>query len=1505
MKKSFLIASLIVFLLLNVGSHVLVKNITLSFSSASNSTNIVLLNKTTSSYSNTTTSNALNTNKNNKNLENTNFLIKLNSSVNSIITINGSSYLSNNIIRIASGNYVINSTVPNNFSFSYWNYSSNITITNPYSKNTRISILGNAIITANFNYAVVFTQNGLPVSDQNWSISYNNINENSNTNGIIKISLSLGNYIFKILNTTINNTTYTPSSNLIYLNYTNMNKLLSTPITINFTKNYQNNTINSILANKTNQKLINQTINNTLSKKMINTNINNQISVNNSVSNIVSNSSSVLFKNLNMQIALLKQKLPNNSIFIYNSSNSGFNSTENLNILNYSNSRLLSYNQLSNLSSLNQSQFNFLKNNINNIESYGHKIKSFYENLSIPYGYISQKGIYSKAGEDLHFASYDTQGTIFYYNISVQKAIPKIMMSVNGATEKQPNTTSKIYIPLINGEKSSKISISLNGSMARGNSGLYSYEIRFSNGTVIQNTVNTTSLNYQNTFNLSLNQNASITFDTSGNENYSSVDPTLIVIPSSILEYVPITLTNTQTTPTPTQFQDMVTVNSLSYKSYESGNLDNIEFFYFNGTVIPSWIEGSASNTLLNSNTNSNYLSTSTNTIYWLKLANSISAGNTVIVYMGFSANTVDLFNTVNTGEAPELSPTYAEYDDGPSVFNYYNVNPKSTSGWTIAGIAGQKNTAPVESQYNTTNALYANSANGDYMYTPISGFTENSILTFDVYTTGLGDFFFLTNSAGLGQMGRLDGRGGADYSGLATTSTWKSWAAPSSGLDEGRNVWYKFDIVINGNKANDYIGSESDGLSTLGTLANSDFSVTNNGDYIGLVGDGLGSSYITYWNGMIIRAYPPNGVMPSEQFGSIESSNSPVLLLQSNFIPYGTQDTINGTINTPNDQLELFINNTLVSGPSPNSLSYIVCGSQPYITSCESAGNHKVILEDITSGSSANIILNITQSTPTLNISESSAFINTGTSTNIPYSISTVGNQLSATLYINKATVSSSNNQGTVSYSFNNNELYNITLSTPGNGNYLKNNITRYSCSIGTPSSIPLNIKYYAPLCIINNQTSAVSGPFQQFIKINESFYKNYLSYNNNDANFEIFNSTGSTQSSWIESNSTGNITIWSKISTGINANTVYPLYIGFASNTVNLLSNSGVSGIGEFPAATSTYAQYDDGKSVFNNYFNGSSLNGWTTAGTSGDTSSAPSGSPFGTNAFYANGANGDYLYTIANGQSTNSIIEYYTYTQNLDDVFFLVNSQGAGQIARVGNGPGWYGIASASSWTSWTAPPDYGIWSNEWLLMGIMIQNGNAQMFLSTTPGTYGSEIGSNPSNIYSVANNGEYLGFVGDAASSSTMQYMNGMIIRALPPNGVMPSYVEGSPISVSSQSTCTISLSSNEINFGNINPNYDLNTVNSIFDTNSGSADAYMLVYGGNWVGPSQFGVSNTTWSETYNSPFSTSTKLSQVPTNTVITVSPSSSNSIYFGMRVPGGAQSGVYSQNIIIENTC
>ena len=67
--------------------------------------------------------------------------------------------------------------------------------------------------------------------------------------------------------------------------------------------------------------------------------------------------------------------------------------------------------------------------------------------------------------------------------------------------------------------------------------------------------------------------------------------------PSGITNYVPLNISNSQSTATPNPFQQMINITSAdSGWTYINTNQttafgENVEFFYANGTIIPSWLE--------------------------------------------------------------------------------------------------------------------------------------------------------------------------------------------------------------------------------------------------------------------------------------------------------------------------------------------------------------------------------------------------------------------------------------------------------------------------------------------------------------------------------------------------------------------------------------------------------------------------------------------------------------------------------------------------------------------------------------------------------------------------------------------------------------------------------------------------------------------------------------------------------------------------------------------------
>jgi len=152
--------------------------------------------------------------------------------------------------------------------------------------------------------------------------------------------------------------------------------------------------------------------------------------------------------------------------------------------------------------------------------------------------------------------------------------------------------------------------------------------------------------------------------------------------PAGVVAYYAITLTNNQVTATPTNFQQMLTVDWTVYGSNPNSTVTNVEFFTADGTILKAWCESNAS-------------SDSTSSIVWVNLgANTIPASGTLTIYIGFlDTGTNNMGNTGTSvwGEYPTATGTYAEYDNGANVFNnYWNFAGTSlSSGWNTGETVG------------------------------------------------------------------------------------------------------------------------------------------------------------------------------------------------------------------------------------------------------------------------------------------------------------------------------------------------------------------------------------------------------------------------------------------------------------------------------------------------------------------------------------------------------------------------------------------------------------------------------------------------------------------------------------------------------------------------------------------------------------------------------------------------------------------------------------------------
>jgi PGF-pre-PGF domain-containing protein len=753
--------------------------------------------------------------------------------------------------------------------------------------------------------------------------------------------------------------------------------------------------------------------------------------------------------------------------------------------------------------------------------------------------------------------------------------------------------------------------------------------------------------------------------------SFSINKPTLqdgVTMPSGIIGYVPIKLVNSQNTAIPAPFQQMVSIDSNVFKPLLSKNLQNVEFFYANGTIIPSWLESGNSNA-------SNY------TIYWLKLSNGIPANTNLTVYMGFASHNINYMGCTYVGEAPEISPTYGQYDKGNTIFSYYTNFAGSSlpSGWTMGG------------SYSVNNGLSISTGSGvfDYYNVPF-----NAPYAVDTYESG--------NSLANGEVTDL----------MSSTTSIISYVEIFLDSSLGWALQTSSGSLLNGTgSTNTYYVHTLEGGSTVSAYENYTYIASENSvamqQYIGyFTGSTSGDLYSIKW--IRVRAYPPNGVMPYEIIGN---AFPPYLKLQSNPVNYGTSDNVLTESNPIIDLLNLFINGNVVS-TNTMLINYNISSNEP-------AGTY-----NITSIDTNSTIFGVSKNN-TLRILVPAYFYN-----------GILWNNVSKLDWKGIVIANPNSGPGTSTDPNYQSWIDNVTK----NGGIVPGYVyTDYG--LRPLSAVESNISEWYTLY------PAISGIFldeyNSSISINSIYYGDLYSY--------------------IKTN--------------------HP------SNSI-VIANPGVI----MPAQAMQKVAGD--ANIFN-IFEGSyqSFNGFALP-----------------------------TYLKQYGSKKFSVIVTNVSQANL---------QNAETIA------------------------------NESKLECAYFTDNNSANPYATLP-RYFSAFTNNTSNTLHTT-----------------------QILKII-------------------SNTCTISLSTNSINFGNLNPGVSIATNNGITDTNTGNVNAYMLVYGGNWIaGSTHFGVSNTTWSMTSNTQFSSANMLSATAANTAILVPATSSNSIYFGLDIPGGTPTGAYTETITIENSC
>ena len=222
---------------------------------------------------------------------------------------------------------------------------------------------------------------------------------------------------------------------------------------------------------------------------------------------------------------------------------------------------------------------------------------------------------------------------------------------------------------------------------------------------------------YNNTNSSSTHSSNSITQPSNGIATTTAQTTTVIRQVYSI----PITLRNGADGPTQAGMQTMIIVPSSNYSPYINKNWNNVEFTTGpegSGSTIEAWVE-------------SNATSAAKTTVVWLKLPAVIGENNAMVIYMNFM-NFQVMSRLGPTGEAPQLSPIYAEYDNGARVFNFYdNFSGRelNTKLWSNASAFASN---PIEVDDGLTIGQSLSKQNNGY----------SAVLSLDTFGQGVVDFY-------------------------------------------------------------------------------------------------------------------------------------------------------------------------------------------------------------------------------------------------------------------------------------------------------------------------------------------------------------------------------------------------------------------------------------------------------------------------------------------------------------------------------------------------------------------------------------------------------------------------------------------------------------------------------------------------------------------------------------------------------------------------------------------
>jgi hypothetical protein len=313
-------------------------------------------------------------------------------------------------------------------------------------------------------------------------------------------------------------------------------------------------------------------------------------------------------------------------------------------------------------------------------------------------------------------------------------------------------------------------------------------------------------------------------------------------VPSSvaaqIVSCIPANIVNTQSTPTPSGFQEQFT--DLPFNAI-AGNV--VCYDGSTGALMNCWAESSST--------------------IWMNLGSStIGATSSAngIYYFGLGAPDANFFSTGfgdDIGEAPQLSGTYGQYDNGANVFSFYDGFPGTSlsSKWTVdSGTAG--------TDYNINNGFdILTTATRIQSVTSPSG---NFIL--EAYHQ------FITDANNGWDFGILDYYGlHPDGSGWSLTFYYNNgYSRFGDGEPVGNGDYYLWQIVNNGGSIETNFDSPTYSNYYTASFTNTGSGPIAFGERFDGALEGQSMNDIIYW--IRTRAYPPGGVMPTATYDAVQA---------------------------------------------------------------------------------------------------------------------------------------------------------------------------------------------------------------------------------------------------------------------------------------------------------------------------------------------------------------------------------------------------------------------------------------------------------------------------------------------------------------------------------------------------------------------------------------------------------------------------------------------------------